>query len=76
MGRNNKRSNSGFSLVELMIAAGILVFAIVGLMSTFISGSILGISSHSLIVAATDAQHVMEKIKDLPYESLATDMET
>ena len=58
-----------------MLAAGILVFVIVGLMGTFVSGSLLGISSRSVIIAATDAQHVMEKLKDLPYDDMQTDMD-
>jgi len=65
-------SAAGFTLMELMIAAGILVFAIVGLLSTYISGSLMGVANRGLVVASTDAQYVLEKMRDTTYVNIAS----
>jgi len=58
--------------MELMIAAGILVFAIVGLLSTYISGSLMGVANLGRVVASTDAQYVLEKMRDMTYDNNAS----
>ncbi|HQQ06552.1 MAG TPA: hypothetical protein PLP56_06205, partial [Candidatus Omnitrophota bacterium] len=48
------------------------VFAIVGLLSTYISGSLMGVANRGLVIAATDAQYVLEKLKDTTYANIAS----
>lgn len=70
--RRSRKKNAGFTLMELMIVAGILVFAIVGLLGTYISGSLMGVANRGLVIAATDAQYALEKLKDMTYANIAT----
>ena len=74
--RRSRKDISGFTLMELRVAAGILAFAIVGLLSTFIYGSVLGVTNRGLVIAASDAQYVLERLKDQPYADLATYTDT
>ncbi len=75
-GKGERGPASGFTLMELMIAAGILAFAIVGLMGTYISGSLMGVANRGLVIAATDAQYVLEKLKDTTYADIASYTDT
>ena len=60
-----KSSDKGFTLTELMIAMGILLIAISGLMSTFVYCILLNEANSELMTAASDAEYVMEQIKAL-----------
>jgi prepilin-type N-terminal cleavage/methylation domain-containing protein len=62
-----KSSDKGFTLTELMIAMGILLIVISGLMSTFIYCILLNESNNNLVTAANDAQYVLEQIKARAY---------
>lgn len=62
--------NQGFTLLELMIAAAILVIAICGLLVTFVACLLSNEAKSNLIMAANDAQYVLEQIENLPYEQI------
>lgn len=67
-----KKSNAGFTLVELMITAAILIVAITGLLSAFISASFLSQANHNKVIAINDAQYVLEKLMDVTYADLSS----
>jgi len=66
-----KAKNKAFTLLELLMALGILVIAILAVLSCFINCLFLNESNNNLVIAANDAQYVLEKIKALPYDSIA-----
>jgi len=63
-------SITGFTLTELMIAMGILLIAISGLLTTFVYCILLNESNNNLVTAANDAQYVLEEIKGLAYNNI------
>jgi len=65
-----KFSDKGFTLAELMIAMGILLIAISGLLSTFVYCILLNESNNNLVIAANDAQYVLEQIKAKTYDDI------
>lgn len=67
-----KKLNAGFTLIELMVTAGILVVAITGLLSAFISASFLSQENHNKVIAVNDAQYVLEKLIDVTYGDLSS----
>ena len=69
------RSNAGFTLMELMVTAAILVVAITGLLSAFISTSLLSQVNHNKVIAVNDAQYVLEKLVDGTYGDLLSHTE-
>ncbi len=62
----NKRLDSGFSFMELMVAVGILAVALTGLLAAFINASLLSQANRNKIIAVNDAQYVLEKVKNNP----------
>jgi len=60
----------GLTLIELMIATGILVVVLSGLLLTFISCILLNESNNNLVIAVNDAQYVLEQIKGLAYSEI------
>lgn len=60
----------GFTLVELMITAGILTIVLSGLLATFVSCILMNESNNNLVIAVNDAQYVLEEIKGLAYEDI------
>jgi prepilin-type N-terminal cleavage/methylation domain-containing protein len=66
-----KKCRKGFTLLELMIALGLIVFVIAGLFSSFIYAILLNETTGNLVKAANDAQYVLEEMKGLAYGSLA-----
>ena len=60
----------GFTLSELMIAAAILLIAILGLFTAIINCIFLNESNNHLVIAANDAQYVLEQIKGLAYDDI------
>jgi len=62
--------NKGFTLLELMIAAAILLIALSGLLSTFVYSLLINETSNNLVIAANDAQYVLEQMKSFSYNDL------
>ena len=67
-----KISNRAFTLVELMVAAFILLFAISGMLVAFVSSTLLNESNNNLVIAVNDAQFVLEQIKGVAYTSISS----
>lgn len=67
-----KHSSKGFTLVEVMIAAAILVLVIAELLCSFTYCMLLNESNNNLVLAINDAQYVLEDIKVLPYADIAS----
>jgi prepilin-type N-terminal cleavage/methylation domain-containing protein len=65
-------NDKGFNLVELMIASGILLIVLSGLMVTFVYGILLNESNNNLVIATNDAQYVLEQIKGLAYSAISS----
>ena len=59
-------NNKGFTLLELMISAAILLIALSGLLSTFVYSLLINETSGNTVIAANDAQYVLEQIESLP----------
>jgi len=66
------RSCSGFTLLELLFTSLILLITISGLFFAFISCAFLNESNNDLVVAANDAQYVLEQVKALNFSSIDT----
>lgn len=73
-GKNRRRwdglGNSGFTLIEVLIAVLILVAAIIPLMTAFIHGARWTAESRDLITAVNLAQGKLEELKNRPYAKL------
>jgi type II secretory pathway pseudopilin PulG len=76
MNRKRNYNNSAFTLLELICAAGILVFVITGTLSVFLYGFVLGNAMRNQVTAANDAQYVFEKLKDSAYADITTYTDT
>jgi type II secretory pathway pseudopilin PulG len=61
----------GFTLLELMIVAGILLIAILGLLATFINCMFLNESNKNLTIAVNDAQYALEQIKSIAFNQIS-----
>jgi len=66
------KQHCGFTLIEVMISVAILAIVVTSLLMSMVYCLILNQTSSNLIVAAGDAQAVLEDIKGLPdvYNSL------
>ena len=64
------KSDSGFTLLELMIAAAILVVAIVGLLATFTGFLSLNENSRNVSLAIAACQDKTEEIRDSDFSAL------
>lgn len=60
----------GFALLELLVTSGILLIVISALLCTFVNCAFLNESNNELIIAANDAQYVLEEIKGLAYGAI------
>lgn len=60
----------GFTLMELMIAAGVLVFALLGLLAVFIGCSGLNETARNLTIAINGVQREIEGIRNLPFNQI------
>ena len=68
-----RRSNlSGFSLIELMIAAAILAMAILGIFRAYSTGFMGMAEARDRTVATNYAREAMEDIKNMDFEAIAT----
>jgi len=65
-----KKSQHGFTLMELMLAVAILMIAITGLLATYIYGILMNTANKNLIIATNDAQYIMEQIKGVDYGNI------
>jgi prepilin-type N-terminal cleavage/methylation domain-containing protein len=66
------RNARGFSLIELMVAVAILAFALTGALLTYVNCMLLNESSRNLVIAACDAQHILEEVRALNYAQIAS----
>ena len=62
--------NKGVTLLELMVAAAILVIVISGLLFTFINCMLMNESNNNLVIAVNDAQYLLEQVKGLAYANI------
>lgn len=67
-----KLSNRGFTLSELMIAAGILAFVFASLLLVFINCILLNELNRNFTLAYTAVQDKMEEIKNTDFDNLDT----
>ncbi|MBI3618229.1 MAG: prepilin-type N-terminal cleavage/methylation domain-containing protein [Candidatus Omnitrophica bacterium] len=63
----------GFTLVEVLIAVGILAVVIVGLLQLFVYCSNLAEAAGNTTLAVNEAQNKMEEIRNHDFNSIATD---
>ncbi len=65
-------NKKGFSLIELLIAVAIVLVVLVGSLLAFVQLMLLNESSANLVIAANDAQFVLEQMKNEAYEDLSS----
>jgi prepilin-type N-terminal cleavage/methylation domain-containing protein len=65
------RNLRAFSLIELMVAVAILAVALTGALLTYVNCMLLNESSRNMVIAACDAQHVLEELRALNYGSIS-----
>lgn len=65
-----KNSRDGFTLVELMIAVGVLVVALVGLLGVFAHLMLLNENSSKLTLAVTACQAKLEEMRNSSFSTL------
>lgn len=65
--------NQGFTLVEVLIAIGILAVVIVGLLQLFVYCSRLAETAGNTTLAINEAQNKIEEIRNHDFSTLATD---
>ena len=69
----NIKTDKGFTLVEVMIAVGILAIVIVGLLQLFIYSSALAEAAGNTTLAINEAQNKMEEIRNHDFGSITID---
>ncbi|MFA5310906.1 MAG: prepilin-type N-terminal cleavage/methylation domain-containing protein [Candidatus Omnitrophota bacterium] len=65
-------SKRGFSLVEFLIGVAIVLIVLVGSLLAFVQLMLLNEGSSNLVIAANDAQYVLEQMKNEAFEDLAS----
>ncbi len=70
------RNFKGFTLIELVIGAGILAFALCGLVIGLVSFMSLAEMARDKTVAVNDAQQVIEQIWDTSFSSIITTIQS
>ncbi|MDD3087989.1 MAG: prepilin-type N-terminal cleavage/methylation domain-containing protein [Candidatus Omnitrophica bacterium] len=65
-------NNKGFTLIELLIAVAIILIVLVGSLLAFVQLMLLNESSRNLVIAANDAQYILEEMKNLAYDDLGS----
>jgi len=63
---------NGFSLLGLMLAIAISTIVIIGSLLTFINCIFLNETNNNLMIAAHDAQSILEEVKTLTYTGIDT----
>jgi prepilin-type N-terminal cleavage/methylation domain-containing protein len=62
----------GFTLLEMMVAAAILVISITALLASIINSYFLNEASNNKAIAANDAQYVLEQLKNMTYDEITS----
>lgn len=62
--------NSGFTLAEMLLACGILAFALTGLLALFISCSFLNEANRNLAAALSHANYIIEELRGASFTGL------
>jgi prepilin-type N-terminal cleavage/methylation domain-containing protein len=70
---DRKRKQQGFTLIELLVVVGILAVVILGLIQTFLLGSVLADLSNRKTIAVGEARDKLEEILNHTFASIATD---
>lgn len=65
-----KLSCRGFSLIELMFGVFVLLVVIIAALTSTINSIFLNESSRNIVIAANDAQHVLEQIKTQSFSNI------
>ena len=73
--KNSTISNSGFSLVELLIAVTILAIIVIPLLHMFITSTKINVKSRQTLRATTVAQDIMEGLKAYTLEEVRAQFE-
>lgn len=68
-----KRDKSGFTLIELMIGAAIMIIALVGLLATYTGSFRLNETAGNLTIAINIGQEKLEEIRNHSFDSIVTD---
>lgn len=68
-----RTQTEGFTLVELLIATGILAVVLTGLIMLFIRCSVLANLTHNKTVAMSEVQSLMEVIREHSFDDIVTD---
>ncbi len=68
--RSNRSNLSGFSLIELMVAAAILAFAIFGIFQAYSTGFLGMFDSRDRTVATNYVQEKMEELKNADFDTI------
>jgi len=72
--KEQKHHRRGFTLAELMVAVTVLAIALVSLYSLSRQLSLLGLSAQLKVTAIGIAQAQIELVRNLPYDSVASDV--
>jgi Tfp pilus assembly protein PilW len=70
------KGKKGVTLVELILAAAILAFAITGVLGVFTNCLILNTTNKDLTIASSHAQYVLEKIRNTAFTGLQDAIES
>lgn len=73
MKKNVFRGRQGFTLVEVLIAVGILAVVIVGLLQLFVYCSNLAEAAGNTTLAINEAQNKMEEIRNHDFSTITID---
>lgn len=73
IGTTIRKSNQGFSLIELMFVLGILVTTIAGMVRLFMFCSIQADIAGNKTIAISQAQNKLEEIRNHSFDLIATD---
>ncbi len=68
--RTECRGEEGFALLEVLVAAFILVVALVAMLMTFVDAQRLGLSSERLASMTHIAQREIERLEGMPYADI------
>ncbi len=68
-----KLNKSGFTLIELMIGAAVLIIALVGLLATYTGSFNLNETARNLTIAMNVNQEKLEEIRNHDFDSIVTD---
>jgi len=67
------RQRSGASMVEVMVAVGVMVIVFAGLLQVFLYSSVLGEMSGNITTAVSAAQSQLEEIRGHEFDDITTD---